>query len=202
MTGPRRRIIRRLGDLPGLTTRTAEGREYPPGEHGFAQANRRRRVSEYAVRLREKQKLRHYFGLSERQLRRQVLRAATGHGVTGEQLLTHLESRLDNLVFRLGLAATIPAARQLVTHGHIAVDGQRASFPGLEIQPGQRVTVHPSSRDMLTVAEAVKEGPRLQPPRYLQRDADGLGGVLLTVPGRDDVGLEIRENLVVEFYAR
>lgn len=202
MTGPRRRIIRRLGELPGLTTRTAEGRQYPPGEHGFAQAGRRRRESDYAIRLREKQKLRHYFGLSERQIRGQVLRAASGHGVTGEQLLVHLESRLDNLVFRLGLAPTIPAARQLVTHGHIAVDGRRISFPASEVHPGQHVTVHPASRDLLTIAEAVREGPRLQLPRYLQRDVDGLGGILLSVPAREDVGIDIRENLVVEFYAR
>ncbi len=202
-TGPRRRVARRLGvDLPGLTTRTIEGREYAPGQHGFANARRRPRRSEFAVRLAEKQKLRLNYGLTEAQLRRFVEKAGAMPGPLGENLLALLERRLDNVAFRLGLAPTIPAARQLVRHGHVTVDGRRVDIPSYLVSPGQEVRAAAGSVDHLHVAAGAEQGPALQLPRYLERAPDGRGGRCLATPSRDDTPLPVRESLVVEFYAR
>ena len=199
-TGPRRRVVRRLGvDLPGLTRATAGDRAYPPGQHG---QRRRKRPSEYAVRLVEKQKLRFNYGLTELQLRNYLGRAARMHGTTGANLLQLLERRLDNMVFRLGLAPTIPAARQLVRHGHILVDGRRTSVPGYEVRAGQRIEVRPESRDHPLVAAGAAQGPELRLPSYLERDGDGMGGRCTGAPARDDVPVQVDERMVVEFYAR
>lgn len=200
-TGPRRRVVRRLGvDLPGLTRETAEDRAYPPGQHG--PGRRRRRPSEYAVRLVEKQKLRFNYGLTEVQLRNYLGRAARMPGTTGENLLRLLEQRLDNMVFRLGLAPTIPAARQLVRHGHILVDGRRTSVPGYEVEPGQRIEVRERSRNHPLVAEGAAHGPELRLPSYLERSEDGMGGRCTGLPARQDVPVQVDERMVVEFYAR
>jgi small subunit ribosomal protein S4 len=203
-TGPRRRIVRRLGTaLSGLTRHTADDRPYPPGQHGPALAGRRRRDSEYGVRLREKQKLRYYYGISETQLTRYARRAARQAGPTGENLLAALELRLDNVVFRLGLAPTIPAARQLVTHGHIRVNGQKASYPAYALSVGDRVEVRAKSWQHPLVAEGVARGPELSIPGYLERSPDGHGGRLIAAPAREDVPIaDLRETLVVEYYAR
>ena len=199
-TGPRRRVVRRLGvDLPGLTRETAEDRAYPPGQHG---QGRRKRPSEYAVRLAEKQKLRFNYGLTELQLRNYLDRAARMPGTTGANLLQLLERRLDNVVFRLGLAPTIPAARQLVRHGHILVDGRRTSVPAYDVRPGQRIEVRPESREHPLVAEGAAQGPELRLPTYLERFDDGLGGRCTGVPDRQDIPVQVDERMVVEFYAR
>jgi small subunit ribosomal protein S4 len=199
-TGPRRRVVRRLGvELPGLTRQTADDRAYPPGQHGQA---RRKRPSEYAVRLAEKQKLRYNYGLTEAQLRTYLQQAARMPGTTGANLLQLLERRLDNVVFRLGLAPTIPAARQLVRHGHILVDGRRTSAPAYEVRPGQRVEVRPASRSHPVVAERAGHDPELRLPSYLERAADGMGGRCTGTPAREDVPVQVDERMVVEFYAR
>jgi small subunit ribosomal protein S4 len=200
-TGPRRRIVRRLDtELPGLTQETPGERAYPPGQHG--QNRRRKRASEYAVRLTEKQKLRYNYGLTETQLRNYLTRAARMPGTTGVNLLQLLERRLDNVVFRLGLAPTIPAARQIVRHGHILVDGRRTSMPAYEVRPGQRIEVREKSRSHPLIAEGAAHGPGLTLPTYLERTDDGLGGTCTGLPDRQDIPVQVDERMVVEFYAR
>jgi small subunit ribosomal protein S4 len=199
-TGPRRRIVRRLGDLPGLTRKTRETRPYPPGQHQPSQ--RRRRTSEFGIRLQEKQKVRFHYGLRESQLRNAAQRASRQRGKAGTNLLTRLERRLDNVVFRLGLAPTIPAARQLVRHGHVRVDGHRVSVPAHEVRVGSQVTVSEHARTHPLVQSGVKKGPELVLPGYLERRPDGLGGRVVAAPTRDDIGLAVNETYVIEFYAR
>lgn len=203
-TGPRRRIVRRLGTpLHGLTRHTADERPYPPGQHGPALAARRkRRTSDHAVRLIEKQKLRYHYGVSETQLRNYLRRAARRPGPTGENLLSALELRLDNVVFRLGLAPTIPSARQLVTHGHIRVNGRKVSYPAHALANGDRIEVRESSRPHPRIAEGRERGPELLIPSYLARDEDGYGGRIIAAPLRADVPIEVTESRVIEFYAR
>ncbi len=196
--GPRVRIIRRLGDLPGLTRKVARKRVNPPGQHGQAP----RKLSEYAKRLEEKQKLRYNYGLSERQLLRYVRKARRVKGSTGQTLLQLLEMRLDNTVFRLGMAPTIPAARQLVGHGHIQVNGRTVYTPSYECRPGDVITVRPreSSRKLV---ETYAEYPGLATlPTHLEFDKNKLEGRVTGVIERQCVALQINELMVVEFYSR
>lgn len=203
-TGPRRRIVRRLGIvLSGLTRHTPDERPYPPGQHGPAVTRKRRRESEYGLRLREKQKLRYYYGVSETQLNRYAKRAARRPGPTGVNLLSQLELRLDNVVFRLGFAPTIPAARQIVTHGHIRVNGRKVSYPAYALSVGDQVEVRDKSRQHGLIAEGTARGPELALPSYLERSPDGYGGRLIAAPAREDVPIpDLKESLIVEFYAR
>src|SRR4028119_1433201 len=134
--GPRLRVVRRLGDLPGLTRKSAR-RAYPPGQHGQA----RKKRSEYAIRLEEKQKLRFNYGITEKQLLRYVRRARRATGSTGQALLQMLEMRPDNTIFRLGMAGTIPAARQLVNHGHVTVNGRVVNIPSYQCRPGETIAI-------------------------------------------------------------
>jgi small subunit ribosomal protein S4 len=199
--GPRRRVVRRLGvALDGLTRKVAGDRAFPPGQHGVSHA--RRRLSQYGVRLREKQKLRYYYGITETQLRRYYERARRREGPTGENLLALLERRVDNVVFRLGLAPTIPAARQLVGHGHILVNGRRVTAPGFEVSVGDEITARERSREHPLIVEGANNGPTLALPTYLQRADDRIGGRVSGLPRREDVPLDLNESLVVEFYAR
>lgn len=194
-------MVRRLGAaLDGLTRKAAADRAYPPGQHGAAGA--RRKLSQYAVRLREKQKLRYYYGITETQLRRYYERARRQDGPTGENLLALLERRLDNVVFRLGLAPTIPAARQLVTHGHIQVNGARVTAPAYELKRGDVVSARERSRTHPLIVEGAVNGPSIALPSYLTRSEDGFGGTVAAMPSRQDVPIDLNESLVVEFYAR
>lgn len=200
-TGPRRRVVRRLGvRLDGLTRKEAGDRQFPPGQHG--QSRKRKSASEYGLRLQEKQKLRYYYGLSETQMRNYVQRATRQSGPTAANLLKLLERRLDNVAFRLGLAPTIPAARQLVGHGHVTVNGRRVSAPGFEVSVGDAVTVRERSREHPSVVEGATNGPTLTVPGYLERAADNFGGRMIGDPQRHDVPIDFRESLIVEFYAR
>lgn len=199
-TGPRRRVVRRLGvRLDGLTRKEAGERATPPGQHG---ARKRRQPSEYGLRLQEKQKLRYYYGLTETQMRNYVRRAARQSGPTGANLLKLLERRLDNVVFRLGLAPTIPAARQLASHGHVTVNGRRVSAPAYEVAVGDTIAVRERSREHPSVAEGAANGPTLTLPGYLERAGDNFGGKMTGDPQRQDVPIDFRESLIVEFYAR
>ena len=191
--GPRLRVIRRLGTpLPGLTRKEAERRPYPPGVHGAAATRRR---TPYRQRLEEKQKVRYHYGVTESQLRRYF---------TGAQdPFELLERRLDNVVFRLGLAPTIPAARQLVVHGHVLVNGRRVDRPGFQLKVGDRVAVSARGRRIPDVSRSVEEGPQIRLPDYLERDpADPFAGRLRARPGRDDVPFAVDPKAIVEFYAR
>jgi small subunit ribosomal protein S4 len=198
--GPRLKVIRRLGTpLPGLTRKEPEA-----GEDAVRRPRGRRRAkSPYRLRLEEKQKVRFHYGITETQLRRYFERAARRPGVTGKALLALLERRLDNVVFRLGFAPTIPAARQLVGHGHVIVDGRRVDRPSQLIEEGQTITLSERARQMPDVARSVEQGPQVSLPRYLARDDDDpFSGRMVGSVRREDVPLAVDETAIVEFYAR
>jgi small subunit ribosomal protein S4 len=204
--GPRLKAIRRLGTpLPGLTRKVADKKPYPPGQHGptGGGGRGRRKQSEYGRQLLEKQKLRLNYGVSERQLRNYMARAVSQGGKTGEALLSLLERRLDNVVFRLGLAATIPAARQLVAHGHVKVDGRRVDRAGYMLNVGQQIQMSDRARKMVEVQSSVEHGPQVRLPGYLAIDpSDKYGGRVISLPMRADVPVVVDDAAVVEFYAR
>lgn len=195
--GPRLRIVRRLGDLPGLTRKSAR-RSYPPGQHGQA----RKKRSEYAIRLEEKQKLRFNYGVTEKQLLRYVRRARRATGSTGQSLLQMLEMRLDNTVFRLGMAGTIPAARQLVTHGHVTVNGRVVNIPSYQCRPGEIIGVKDTERSKRLVQQNLEFPGLANLPSHLEFDKNNLVGKVNGVIEREWVALQINELLVVEYYSR
>ncbi len=195
--GPRLRIVRRLGDLPGLTRKSAR-RAYPPGQHG---QNRRKR-SEYAIRLEEKQKLLYNYGLSERQLLRYVKKARRAAGSTGQVLLQFLEMRLDNTVFRLGMAPTIPGARQLVNYGHVTVNGKVVSIASYQCKPGEVISVKEKEKSKEMVKTNLQYPGLANIPSHLEFDKDKLVGKVNGVVEREWVALQINELLVVEYYSR
>jgi small subunit ribosomal protein S4 len=203
MTRPRSvsRLSRALGvPLTPKATRYYERRPYPPGQHG----RRRRNPSDYQLRLVEKQRLRHQYNLRERQLRGVVDEAARRPGKTGETLIELLERRLDAVVLRSGFARTVYQARQMVSHGHVAVDGRRVDRPSYRLAPGQTVTVAPASRDkpLFLAAAAGAFAPSGPIPPYLDVDLAGLRATLIRAPHRPEVPVVCDEQLVVEYYAR
>jgi small subunit ribosomal protein S4 len=195
--GPRLRIVRRLGELPGLTRKTPK-RAYPPGQHG---QNRKKR-SEYAVRLEEKQKLRFNYGLSERQLLRYVRKARRASGSTGQTLLQLLEMRLDNTVFRLGMAPTIPAARQLVNHGHVTVNGKTVDIPSYQCRSGEVIGVRDREKSRQLVEQNLQFPGLANVPNHLEFDKAKLVGKVNGVVEREWIALQVNELLVVEYYSR
>ncbi|MBA2750577.1 MAG: 30S ribosomal protein S4 [Tatlockia sp.] len=195
--GPRLRIIRRLGDLPGLTRKSAK-RAYPPGQHG---QNRKKR-SEYAVRLEEKQKLRMNYGLTEKQMLRYVRRARRVTGSTGQVLLQLLEMRLDNTVFRLGMAPTIPAARQLVNHGHVTVNGRVVDIASYQCRPGETVAVKDREASRKLVEANLQYPGLANLPSHLEFDKNKMVGKVNSLVEREWVALQVNELLVVEYYSR
>ncbi len=195
--GPRLRIVRRLGELPGLT-RKSPRRAYPPGQHGQT----RKKKSEYAIRLEEKQKLRYNYGLSERQLLRYVRKARRATGSTGLVLLQLLEMRLDNTVFRMGIAPTIPSARQLVNHGHVCVNGRVVDIPSYNCKPGDVITVRDRDASRKLVQQNLEYPGLSNIPSHLEFDKNTLVGKVNSVIEREWVALAINELLVVEYYSR
>ncbi len=196
-TGPRVKVLRALGvDLPGLTRKTRERRPYPPGQHGQA----RRKASEYALRLIEKQKLRMNYGLTEAQLRRVVVEAQSGRTNTAESIVRVLESRLDNLVFRAGFARTIAAARQLVGHGHVLVDGRKVDVASYRVGPGRVVSIRERSRRVLAI-EAALANPLPGPTPWLEVDVERKCAKLLWAPEHDAVPFPVNIQLVIEYYS-
>ena len=195
--GPRLRIVRRLGDLPGLTRKSAR-RAYPPGQHG---QNRKKR-SEYAIRLEEKQKLRFNYGLTEKQLLRYVRRARRVTGSTGQVLLQLLEMRLDNTVFRMGMAPTIPAARQLVNHCHVTVNGRVVNIASYQCRPGEEVAVRDREQSRKLVEANLQYPGLANLPSHLEFDKNKLVGKVNSVVEREWVALQVNELLVVEYYSR
>ncbi len=196
--GPKHRTCRRVGAaLCGRPNCPSNKRPYPPGQHGRG----RKRISEYQTRLVEKQKLRVIYGVSESQMRAYYDRAAASKGVTGEELIRQLETRLDTVVLRLGFALTTRQARQLVSHGHVTVDGKRLNVPSAKVKPGQTIEITPKAKNFVAVREAVQI--TADPPTYLYRNKDELSGTLSRVPERDEVPLpvEVEERLIVEFYS-
>ena len=195
--GPRLRITRRLGELPGLTRKSAR-RSYPPGQHG---QNRKKR-SEYAIRLEEKQKLRFNYGLTEKQLLRYVRKARRVTGSTGQVLLQLLEMRLDNTVFRLGMAPTIPAARQLVNHGHVTINGRVVNIPSYQCRPGEVIAVRNREASRKLVEANLQYPGLANLPSHLEFDKNKMEGKVNAVIEREWVALSINELLVVEYYSR
>lgn len=195
--GPRLRVVRRLGELPGLTRKSPK-RQYPPGQHGQG----RRKRSEYAVRLEEKQKLRFNYGVTERQLLRYVRRARRSPGSTGQVLLQLLEMRLDNTVFRMGIAPTIPGARQLVNHGHITVNGRRVDIASYECRPGDVIGVRNRDASRKLVEQNLQFPGLANLPSHLEFDKAKLEGKVNSVIEREWIALQINELLVVEYYSR
>ncbi|MFE1745873.1 30S ribosomal protein S4 [Coleofasciculus sp. H7-2] len=195
--GPRLRIVRRLGDLPGLTRKSAR-RAYPPGQHGQA----RKKRSEYAIRLEEKQKLRFNYGLSEKQLLRYVRKARRATGSTGQALLQQLEMRLDNTVFRMGMAPTIPGARQLVNHCHVMVNGRTVNIPSYQCRPGEVISVRDNERSRRLVQQNLEYPGLANMPSHLEFDKTKMTGKVNGVIEREWIALQINELLVVEYYSR
>jgi len=195
-TGAKLRIARRLGDLPGLTRK--KGKTTRPGQHGATQ----KKLTQYAIRLEEKQKIRFNYGLSEKQLINYIKQAKKIKGATGTILLQLLEMRLDNLVFRLGLAPTIAAARQLVNHGHITVNQLSVSIPSYHCQPGDKLSV----KDNVTSKRLVNnylESPALSNiPQHLDFDKKNLNAEILGIIDREWVALKLNELFVIEYYSR
>lgn len=200
--GPRVRIVRRLGTpLPGLTRKEPHHKAYAPGQHGPKGV--RRRKSQYRLQLEEKQRVRAHYGVSETQLRRALAGTAGRAGVAGELLLAALERRLDNVVFRLGLAPTIPAARQLISHGHVRVNGRRVDRPAFATSPGETVAVADEMRESAAVLAALERGPAVALPSYLRHSADDrFAGHVIATPVRGDVPVQVDESAIIEYYAR
>src|SRR5687768_10540228 len=189
-TGPRLRVVRRLGgtELPGLMVPKELRRPYPPGQHGPTQ---RIKLSDYAIRLREKQKLRSHYGVGEKQFRSYMKRAKRGGGNTGDNLLSLLESRLDNVVYRLGFARTIRGSRQMVNHGHVNVNGKRVDIPSYQLRQGDEVTLRVNSKHKERVLAEVQGPVLLALPSYLDRFEAELKGVIKSVPEHGDCPLAI-----------
>jgi small subunit ribosomal protein S4 len=178
-----------------------ERRAYPPGQHGPAQA-RRRRQSEYAVQLREKQKVKRIYGLHEKQFRGVFDRAAHREGVTGANLLIALETRLDNVVFRMGYAASRKQARQLVRHRHVEVNGRVVDIPSYHVSAGDEVAVREKSRDINVVRGSLEARTRAKVPEWLALDEKARVGRVLREPERQDIPLAVQEQLIVELYSK
>lgn len=178
-----------------------ERRNYAPGQHGLAQA-RRRKTSDYALQLREKQKVKRIYGVGEKYFKNLFVDASKQEGVTGENLLVALESRLDNVLYRMGLAESRRQARQLVRHRHVEVDGRVTDIPSYEVKPGHEVRIREASRNLVPVQAAVEAKTRPDVVRWLAVDTDNRTGKMLERPGRDDIPLAVQEQLIVELYSK
>ncbi len=196
-TGPQYKKSRRLGFSTLENGKELARRPYAPGIHG---ADRRRKSSEYGVQLAEKQKVRFMYGLNEKQFRKTFDRASKMKGITGENFLNLLECRLDNMVYRMGMAKTRRGARQVVNHGHIMVNGIKVDIPSYEVKVGDVVTVKEQSLEHPAIKEAVEATLNL--PKFVEFDKNKLTGKLLRLPDRSELNPEINESLVVEYYNR
>ena len=194
-TGPSWKLSRRLGLSLLGTGKELEKRPYAPGQHGPTQ---RTKLSEYALQQQEKQKLRHMFGITERQYHNTFLRAGKLQGKQGENFMILLEQRLDNVVYRLGLATTRRQARQLVNHGHITVNGKRVDIPSFQVQVGDVVGVREKSRNLTIIKESLEA--LYGRPEFVTFDEDKLEGSLNRLPLRDELTSDVDESLIVEYY--
>lgn len=201
--GPKAKKQRRFGEvlIPRAKYQRIIGkRAHPPGEHGREKSFRSGRRSDYATQLDEKQKLAFVYNIREKQMRRYFLDARRQQGPTGENLLGLLERRLDNLVYRAGFAATIWAARQLVTHGHIYVNGKRLDLPSYSVIPGDKISVRPKMQKNPHIVESLEATTTV--PSYLLMEKSDFAATLTRLPERAEIPVPIEEQLVVEFYAR
>jgi small subunit ribosomal protein S4 len=207
-TGPVCKLCRREGQklfLKGVKCYTekcpVDRRSYPPGQHGPAQA-RRRKQSDYATQLREKQKVKRMYGLHEKQFRNLFESAAQAQGVTGENLLVMLESRLDNVVFRMGFAASRNQARQLVRHRHVEVNGRVVDVPSYHLKAGDEIAIRSASKDALMVQSSLESRTRASLLEWLTLDEKNRVGRVVRTPTRQDIPLAVQEQLIVELYSK
>ena len=198
-TGPKTKIARKFGEPIFGDDKVLAKKNYPPGQHG---QNRRRKTSEYGSQLREKQKAKYTYGVLERQFRNLFEKAARTKGITGEVLLQLLESRLDNVVYRLGLAASRPAARQLVLHGHFTLNGKKANVPSILVKPGDVIAVKESSRDSVKFKTLAEEMASVNKPKWIDANNENLTAKIVAMPERSDIDFEINEQLIVELYSK
>lgn len=196
--GPKSKIARRFGEPLFGPDKVLERRNFPPGQHG---QKRKRKISEYGEQLREKQKAKYIYGMLERQFRLFFERALAKKGKTGELLLQLCESRLDNIVYRLGISPTRAAARQLVTHRHITVDGKVVSIPSFIVKAGQTVGVREKNRSMAAIISSLDQ-PRTAPCAWLEWNRDTMTGTFARVPTREEIPETINEQAIVELYSR
>ena len=197
-TGPKSRIARKFGEAIFGPDKVLAKRNYPPGQHGN---NRRKKSSEYGIMLAEKQKAKYTYGVLEKQFRNMFEKAASANGITGEILLQKLEARLDNVVFRLGIAPTRAAARQLVSHRHIVVDGKVVNIPSYSVKPGQIVGVREKAKSLEVISNALAGFNHSKYP-WLEWDETVKAGKYLHTPERADIPENIKEHLIVELYSK
>ena len=197
--GPRTKIARKFGEPIYGPDRSFEKKNYPPGSHGLNK--RRRKLSEYGVQLKEKQKAKYTYGVLERQFRNIFEQASHAKGVTGEVLLQLLEARLDNVVYRLGIAPTRAAARQLVTHRHITVNGNVVNMPSYTLRPGDIVAVREKAKSLQAITESLQGASRSRYP-WLEWDQSQMAGKFMSIPERSEIPENIKEQLIVELYSK
>lgn len=176
-----------------------ERRAYPPGQHGQGM---QRKLSDYGVQLREKQKMRRIYGVRERQFRNYIAEAVRRTGVTGENLLQLLEMRLDNVIYRLGLASSRAQARQFVNHGHVQVNGRRVDIASCQVRPGDVVSVAEDARRIPPLVAALESAGGRPLPSWLEFDTNQMTGKIVSTPVRDEIDTDVQESLIVEFYSR
>ena len=197
-TGPKTKIARKFGEPIFGPDKVLQRRNFPPGQHG---QNRRRKTSEYGIQLREKQKAKYTYGVLEKQFRNLFEKASSMKGITGEILLQLLESRLDNVVYRLGVAPTRAAARQLVLHRHVTVNGAVVNIPSSQVQPGDVVGVREKSKSLEVIGDALAGFNHTKYP-WIEWDETVKAGKFLHVPAREDIPENIKEQLIVELYSK
>lgn len=195
-TGPTWKVSRRLNYSISETGKELAKRPYPPGQHG----QRRAKLSDYALQLQEKQKLRYTYGVSEKQFKKTFIESNKMEGVHGENFIKLLESRLDNVVYRIGFASTRAQARQLVNHGHVLVDGKKVDIPSYRLLPGQKVTLKDKAKNFKIVNDALEQ--IISRKDFIGFDEENKAGTFARYPERDEVVPEIQEHLIVEFYSR
>jgi len=196
--GPKTRISRKFGEPIYGQDKNFEKRKYPPGQHGI---DRRRKTSEYGTQLKEKQKAKYTYGILEKQFSNLFEKASSSKGITGEVLLQLLESRLDNVVFRLGIAPTRNAARQLIIHRHITVNGKNVNIPSYNVQLGDIVGVREKSKSLEVITDSISSG-RYSKYSWLEWDNDLMQGKFLNIPERAEIPETIKEQLIVELYSK
>lgn len=197
-TGPKTKIARKFGEPIFGPDKVLQKRNFPPGQHG---QNKRRKTSEYGVQLREKQKVKYTYGVLEKQFRNLFEKASSLKGITGAILLQLLESRLDNVVYRLGIAPTRAAARQLVLHKHITVNGQVVNIPSYQVKPGDVVGVREKSKSLEVIGDALAGFNHTKYP-WIEWDESLKAGKFLHMPEREDIPENIKEQLIVELYSK
>jgi len=197
--GPKTRISRKFGEAIFGSDKYLEKKNYPPGMHGALK--RRRKLSEYALQLKEKQKAKYTYGVLERQFSNLFLKASHSKGITGEVLLQLLESRLDNVVYRMGLSPTRAGARQLVSHRHILVNGELVNIPSYQVHAGDIISIREKSKSLEVIADSLSSARYIQ-YSWIEWDKNILSGKFLNMPERSDIPENIKEQLIVELYSK